>query len=140
MCSPRNSDLAMCRTVASGRTIETRGYIGDWDPETGKFTLHATAWVSPTVRNTLAKFCFFCEPENIRVVVPRLGGGFGAKNIVYGEEILVLWAARKIGAPVRWISDRTGSFISDVHTSGDWFRLLNTLSTKTTAFWRCASA
>ena len=50
------------------------------------------------------------------MVVPRLGGGFGAKNIVYGEEILVLWAARKIGAPVRWISDRTESFISDVHT------------------------
>jgi carbon-monoxide dehydrogenase large subunit len=99
-----------------GAPIETRGYIGDWDADTKKFTLHATAGKPHPVRNTLAKFCFFCEPEDIRVVVPRLGGGFGAKNIVYGEEVLVLWAARKIGAPVRWISDRSESFISDVHT------------------------
>jgi carbon-monoxide dehydrogenase large subunit len=99
-----------------GAPIETRGYIGDWDTGAGKFTLHATAGKPHPVRNTLAQFCFKCAPEDIRVVVPRLGGGFGAKNIVYPEEILVLWAARRIGRPVRWISDRSESFVSDVHT------------------------
>lgn len=99
-----------------GAPIETRGYIGDWNPTTGKFTLYATAGKPHPVRNTLAKFCFFCAPEQIRVVVPRLGGGFGAKNIAYSEQVLVLWAARRIGRPVRWISDRSESFISDVHT------------------------
>jgi len=99
-----------------GAPIETRGYVGDWNAETRKFTLHATAGKPHPVRNTLAKFCFFCAPADIRVVVPNLGGGFGAKNIVYSEEVLVLWAARRVGAPVRWISDRTESFISDVHT------------------------
>jgi len=99
-----------------GAPIETRGYIGDWNPVTDKFTLHATAGKPHPVRNTLAKFCFFCAPEQIRVVVPRLGGGFGAKNIAYSEQVLVLWAARRIGRPVRWISDRSESFISDVHT------------------------
>ncbi|PPR09767.1 MAG: Carbon monoxide dehydrogenase large chain [Alphaproteobacteria bacterium MarineAlpha11_Bin1] len=99
-----------------GAPIETRGYIGDWDSEAEKFTLYATAGKPHPVRNTLAKFCFFCEPENIRVLVPRLGGGFGAKNIVYAEEVLVLWAARRLGVPVRWISERSESFISDVHT------------------------
>lgn len=99
-----------------GAPIETRGYIGDWDAGAKKFTLHATAGKPHPVRNTLAQFCFKCAPEDIRVVVPRLGGGFGAKNIVYPEEILVLWAARRIGRPVRWISDRSESFVSDVHT------------------------
>ncbi|MEQ9123916.1 MAG: molybdopterin-dependent oxidoreductase, partial [Alphaproteobacteria bacterium] len=99
-----------------GAPIETRGYIGIWDAPAEKFTLHATAGKPHPVRNTLAKFCFFCPPENIRVVVPRLGGGFGAKNIVHAEQVLVLWAARRLGRPVRWISDRTESFLGDVHT------------------------
>ena len=99
-----------------GAPIETRGYIGDWNAATGKFTLHATAGKPHPVRNTLAQFCFKCASEDIRVVVPRLGGGFGAKNIVYPEEVLVLWAARRTGHPVRWISDRSESFVSDVHT------------------------
>ena len=99
-----------------GAPIETRGYIGSWDAASARFTLHATAGKPHPVRNTLAKFCFNCAPEDIRVVVPRLGGGFGAKNIVYPEEVLVLWAARRTGRPVRWISDRSESFVSDVHT------------------------
>ncbi|MAM68562.1 MAG: carbon monoxide dehydrogenase [Rhodospirillaceae bacterium] len=99
-----------------GAPIETRGYVGDWDPEKGRYTLHATAGKPHPVRNTLAKFCFHCAAEDIRVLVPNLGGGFGAKNIVYGEEVLVLWAARRIGKPVRWISGRGESFTSDVHT------------------------
>ncbi len=99
-----------------GAPIETRGYIGAWDAGAEKFTLHATAGKPHPVRNTLAKFCFRCAPENIRVLVPRLGGGFGAKNVVYPEEVLVLWAARRLGRPVRWIQDRSESFVSDVHT------------------------
>lgn len=99
-----------------GAPIETRGYIGSWDAADEKFTLHATAGKPHPVRNTLAKFCFHCPPEKIRVIVPRLGGGFGAKNIVHAEQVLVLWAARRLGCPVRWISDRSESFLGDVHT------------------------
>ncbi len=99
-----------------GAPIETRGYIGSWDPEPGKFTLHATAGKPHPIRDTLARFCFFCAPDKIRVVVPRLGGGFGAKNVLHSEQVLVLWAARRIGRPVRWISDRSESFLGDVHS------------------------
>ncbi len=99
-----------------GAPIETRGYIGSWNPEPGKFTLHATAGKPHPIRDTLARFCFFCDPDKIRVVVPRLGGGFGAKNVLHSEQVLVLWAARRIRRPVRWISDRSESFLGDVHS------------------------
>ena len=51
----------------------------------------------------------------MRVVVPDVGGGFGMKNYVYPEYVLVLWAARKLGRPVRWVSERAEDFVSSAH-------------------------
>ncbi len=99
-----------------GAPIETRSYIGAWNEEERRFTLYATAGKPHPIRNTLAKFCFRCAPDDIRVIVPRLGGGFGAKNVLHSEQVLVLWAARRLGYPVRWASSRTESFLADVHT------------------------
>jgi carbon-monoxide dehydrogenase large subunit len=48
------------------------------------------------------------------VIARDVGGGFGTKNVAYAEEALVLWAAQRLGRPVKWISDRSESFISDV--------------------------
>ena len=46
------------------------------------------------------------------MVVPDVGGGFGMKNYLYPEYVLVLWAARKLGRPVRWVSERSEDFVS----------------------------
>ena len=55
-------------------------------------------------------------PESdLRVVVPDVGGGFGMKGTVYPEDALVVWAAGKIGRPVKWTADRNESFLSDMH-------------------------
>ena len=48
------------------------------------------------------------------MITRDVGGGFGTKNVAYAEEALVLWASRRLGRPVKWISDRSESFISDV--------------------------
>jgi carbon-monoxide dehydrogenase large subunit len=53
--------------------------------------------------------------KNLRVVVPDVGGGFGMKGPVYPEQAAVLWAARKLNRPVRWLADRSESFLSDSH-------------------------
>ena len=55
-------------------------------------------------------------PENkLRVIAPDVGGGFGSKIFIYAEETICVWAARKVGRPVKWTSDRTEAFLSDAH-------------------------
>ncbi|MDP6564520.1 MAG: molybdopterin-dependent oxidoreductase, partial [Alphaproteobacteria bacterium] len=53
--------------------------------------------------------------EKIRVLAPDVGGGFGLKNFVYPELVLVLWAARRHGRPVKWRADRNEDFLSSTH-------------------------
>jgi carbon-monoxide dehydrogenase large subunit len=101
--------------------IECRGYAGTWDGEAGRWTLHAAAGKPHPIRRTLARFIFGVPEDRIRVVVGDVGGGFGAKNVLYAEAALVLWAARRLARPVRWHADRTDGFASDMqgrdHTS-----------------------
>src|SRR5205085_1148967 len=64
------------------------------------------------IRRQLAEFIFKMPPERIRLHAPDVGGGFGTKNFLYPEWILLLWAARKHGRPVRWEADRSEEFVS----------------------------
>ncbi|MCC7425513.1 MAG: xanthine dehydrogenase family protein molybdopterin-binding subunit [Alphaproteobacteria bacterium] len=95
--------------------IETRAYLGAFDAASGRFTLYANAGKPHPIRHTLAKFVFKLPDSAVHVIAPDIGGGFGGKNVLYPEEILVLWAARRIGRPVRWIQDRSEAFLSDMH-------------------------
>jgi len=54
------------------------------------------------------------SPESLRVVSPDVGGGFGMKVFIYPEQGLVLWAAKRVGRPVKWASERTEAFVSDI--------------------------
>ena len=53
--------------------------------------------------------------DQVRVVAKDVGGSFGMKSGAYPEDVLVLYAARKLGRPVRWISERRESFLADDH-------------------------
>lgn len=101
--------------------IETRGYAGVWDAAAERWTLHAAAGKPHGLRRTLARFVFRVPETQIRVVVGGVGGGFGAKNVLYAEAALVLWVARRLGRHVRWQATRAEAFCSDMagrdHTS-----------------------
>ncbi len=97
-----------------GAPIETRCYIGDYEAEGGRLVLYATAGKPHSTRKTLAAAIFGVPPERIAVKVPDVGGGFGIKNVLYPEECLVLWAARRLGRPVKWIGGRSEGLLSDV--------------------------
>src|SRR5260221_1589223 len=83
--------------------LETRGAIGAWDEASGRFTLDTASQMPHGIRHQLAGVLEIAE-ERIRVRVGDVGGGFGLKNALYPEYVLVLWAARRLGRPVKWIS------------------------------------
>ena len=93
-------------------SIEPRGCVGHYDAKSDGYTLHVSGQQLHTGRDTIAA-ALGVEANRIRVIAPDVGGGFGVKNIPYGEYVLMLWAARVAGCPVKWINERSDGFISD---------------------------
>ncbi len=88
----------------AGAPIEPRGVLADY--RAGAVTLWTSTQVPHFVRLFTALLLGLSE-ERVRVIAPEVGGGFGAKLQVYGEEILSVWASRRTGRPVKWIETRT---------------------------------
>jgi carbon-monoxide dehydrogenase large subunit len=106
-------DLVNNRLVPNA--IEPRAAIGEYDRATQDFTLYTTSQNPHLIRLLLGAFSFGVPEHKLRVVAPDVGGGFGSKIFHYAEEVLVLWAARKVGRPVKWTAQRSESFMSDAH-------------------------
>ncbi len=109
------------RVVAN--SMEPRGAIGEYDPGEDSYTLWSSTQGSHFLRNLLAEHVFHVPENRIRVVTPDVGGGFGMKLFLYPEHVLVLWAAKKIGRPVKWVADRSEAFITDTQGRDNVTRL-----------------
>ncbi|MCZ6454186.1 MAG: xanthine dehydrogenase family protein molybdopterin-binding subunit [Alphaproteobacteria bacterium] len=96
-------------------SMEVRGAIGSYDAESGRYTLYTSNQNRHMLRDWIANSFLKCDPQMVRVLVDDVGGGFGMKTHAYHEQVLVLYAAKKLGRSVRWISDRTEAFLSDLH-------------------------
>jgi carbon-monoxide dehydrogenase large subunit len=90
--------------------IEPRTAIGRY--EDGCFDLTVSGQGVHSIRQQLASAVFHVPVEAVRVRAPDVGGGFGVKNFLYPEYVLVLWAARRLGRPVRFVAERTEDFAS----------------------------
>ena len=89
----------------STQPIETRGYIGDWDARTDTLVLHSSGQNPHPERFAIAESLRLNE-EQVRVVLPDIGGAFGLKMHPYPEEVLVCLMSRELGRPVKWIESR----------------------------------
>ena len=102
------ADVVVERRVVNHRTagapIEPRGVLADY--RAGSLTVWSATQVPHFVRLFLSILLGMSE-ERVRVIAPEVGGGFGAKLQVYGEEILVAWCSRKLGRPVKWCETRS---------------------------------
>ena len=99
--------------------IEPRGVIGLYDAESGRYTAYVSSQSIHATRDNTAR-ALGVPPATVRFVAPDVGGGFGAKNFIYPEHVLMLWAARRIGRPVKWIATRSEVFLAD-HQARDHY-------------------
>ena len=103
-------------TVVNNRIVvssmEPRVAMAEYDAGSGRWTLYANTQGGWLVKNLMAPM-FGVEPDRFRIITPDVGGGFGMKLFLYAEHVLTCYAARKLGQPVKWVSDRSEAFLAD---------------------------
>jgi len=104
-------DLVNNRLVPNA--MEPRAYIGEFERATGEYTLYTTCQNPHAIRLLMGAFVLHVPEHKLRVVAPDVGGGFGSKIYHYAEEATVTWAAGQLGRPVKWVAERSESFLSD---------------------------
>jgi aerobic carbon-monoxide dehydrogenase large subunit len=96
--------------------IEPRAAIGSYDAASDHFTLYTTSQNPHVARLVISAFVGMAPENKLRVIAPDVGGGFGSKIFIYAEEVVCLWASKRIGGrPVKWTAERTESFQADAH-------------------------
>ena len=104
-CEIQNSRIVTCQ-------MEPRAAIGFYDEEHGIYELISGSQGANRIRMEMS-LALGVPVERIRVRCPDTGGGFGTRTFIYVEQLLVTWAAKRLGRPVRWTSERSEAFLSD---------------------------
>jgi carbon-monoxide dehydrogenase large subunit len=96
--------------------MEPRAAIGSWDAGSDHYTLYTTSQNPHVARLVISAFHGLAPEHKLRVIAPDVGGGFGSKIFIYAEEVVCVWASKRIGGrPVKWTAERTESFLADAH-------------------------
>ncbi len=115
----RNAARTVRHTFRVSRVVanpmEMRAAVGAVDAD-GRLVLHIGHQQPWALRDALARDVFRLDPAQVRIVVPDVGGSFGLKTGVHCEEVLVLWAARRLRRPVSWVATRAETFLGDDHS------------------------
>ena len=97
----------------SAAPIEPRGAAGAYDAANGRYVLHAPTQGSKAIQVDISSTGLITDPSALRVLTPDVGGSFGLKISAYPEQVAVLFAAKKLGRPVKWYADRSEAFLAD---------------------------
>ena len=108
----RTVEIDIYNNRIAGAALEPRAAIASYDPIAETITLYDTTQAVHLVRRSVATQLGMADRQ-VRVVSPDVGGGFGYKGKHYPEEIVVCWAARRLGRPVRWVGSRSEAFVTD---------------------------
>ncbi|HZD05453.1 MAG TPA: xanthine dehydrogenase family protein molybdopterin-binding subunit, partial [Longimicrobiales bacterium] len=95
--------------------IEPRAVNASYDPAGERYTLYKTSQNPHVDRLILCAFVLQIPEHRLRVISPDVGGGFGSKIPEYPEDVICLWASKRVGRPVKWTAQRSESFMTDTH-------------------------
>src|SRR6195256_2672213 len=107
--------LELTNTRLVPNAMEPRSALADYNEAEEHFTLYTTSKNPEIARLVLSAFYNIAQEHKLRVIAPDVGGGFGSKIYIYPEEMVALWASKKVRRPVKWTSDRTEAFLTDAH-------------------------
>ncbi len=96
-------------------SMEPRGAIASFDAYDGRYTLHVSSQGSHWIQRWLAEDVLRIPRDRLRIITPDVGGAFGMKAVNYPEYGALLWAAKTVARPIKWISERGEAFLSDTH-------------------------
>jgi len=104
----------ICTSRQAQAPIEGRGVVAYWDNRLEQLTIYSSAQMPHIVRTGLSE-CLGLPHEQIRVIAPDVGGGFGYKGILLPEEVALGWLAMHLERPVRWLEDRREHLIASAN-------------------------
>jgi carbon-monoxide dehydrogenase large subunit len=108
-------DIELINNRLIPNAMEPRSAVADYDSAEEHFTLYTTSQNPHVARLVLSAFYNVAQEHKLRVIAPDVGGGFGSKIYIYPEEMVALWASKRVRRPIKWTADRTESFLTDMH-------------------------
>ena len=112
------ADVVIAQRMANQRlapsSIEARGVLAHYEPGREALTIWSSTQNPHILRTFMAQMLHLGE-DRVRAVAPEVGGGFGAKINIYGEEYVAAALSKRLGLPIKWIEDRSEAFLATVH-------------------------
>ena len=121
--APHRLELELAIERSASMPMEGKGVLAKWDADDRSLTVHTSTQTSTSVRQAIAAKLAL-PVDRVEVITPDVGGGFGVKIVhPWPEEVLVPWAACRLGQPVKWTEDRREHFVSSAHERGQLHRV-----------------
>ena len=112
------ADVVIAQRMVNQRlapsSIEARGVVAHYEPGREALTIWSSTQNPHILRTFVAQLLDLGE-DRVRAIAPEVGGGFGAKINIYGEEYVAAALSRRLGVPIKWIEDRSEAFVATVH-------------------------